>query len=182
MCCLKIQCLSALRTDIPTYTNISLTIYPGYHDDVYCWGSQPSLSQRVHQRNRRYTLLPPLRRKCQSGQRSYAAVNGSPKSVEVRASDCVVEWKSEATSGIVSQVDWDVKQSFGCLHGWRGRCTNTKVCTLTSIFVECQLVSTVSFLPIRIVGSRVRPHPFLFYPHPFYKGTLDTENSRPPPF
>ena len=33
-----------------------------------------------------------------------------------------------------------------------------------------------------IVGSGVRPPPFLFYPHPFYKGTLDTENSGPPPF
>ena len=33
-----------------------------------------------------------------------------------------------------------------------------------------------------IVGSGVRPPPFLFYPHPFYKGTLDTENSRPHPF
>ena len=33
-----------------------------------------------------------------------------------------------------------------------------------------------------IVGSGVRPTPFLFYPHPFYKGTLDTENSGPPPF
>ena len=33
-----------------------------------------------------------------------------------------------------------------------------------------------------IVGSGVRPPPFLFYPHPFYKGTLDTENSGPHPF
>ena len=33
-----------------------------------------------------------------------------------------------------------------------------------------------------IVGSGVRPPPFLFYPHPFYKGTLDTENSGPSPF
>ena len=33
-----------------------------------------------------------------------------------------------------------------------------------------------------IVGNGVRPLPFLFYPHPFYKGTLDTENSGPPPF
>ena len=33
-----------------------------------------------------------------------------------------------------------------------------------------------------IVGSGVRPPPFLFYPHHFYKGTLDTENSGPPPF
>ena len=31
-------------------------------------------------------------------------------------------------------------------------------------------------------GSGVRPSPFLFYPHPFYKGTLDTENSGPHPF
>ena len=33
-----------------------------------------------------------------------------------------------------------------------------------------------------IVGSGVRPPPFLFYSHTFYKGTLDTENSGPPPF
>ena len=33
-----------------------------------------------------------------------------------------------------------------------------------------------------IVGSGVRPPPFLFYPHPFYKCTLYTKNSEPPPF
>ena len=37
-------------------------------------------------------------------------------------------------------------------------------------------------ISIYIVGSGVRPPPFLFYPHPFYKGTLDTDNSGPPPF
>ena len=41
-----------------------------------------------------------------------------------------------------------------------------------------------SWLPcnINIVGSGVRPPPFLFYPHPFYKCTLYTKNSDPHPF
>ena len=38
------------------------------------------------------------------------------------------------------------------------------------------------FVTDYIVGSGVRPPPFLFYPHPFYKGTLDTENFGTPPF
>ena len=49
---------------------------------------------------------------------------------------------------------------------------------LQSKFMQATKMTNI----IYIVGSGVRPPPFLFYPHPFYKSTLDTENSGPPPF
>ena len=69
----------------------------------------------------------------------------------------------------------------------------------TYVYIPCQCENVVGLIPMLanslifsvgvfavresiIVGSGVRPPPFLFYLHPFYKCALYTKNSEPPPF
>ena len=70
----------------------------------------------------------------------------------------------------LGQTKQSADKSWGALK-WQGYQARPKIC-----------VKMFPPPPTIIVGSGVRPPLFLFYPHPFYKGTLDTDNSGPPPF